>query len=491
MPTNLSSLSPLAQQARLNENAIAFELQYQGRALSLSYGDSLTLVQDIVLQLKELGLSSGSRLACLSHNSIEMALIYWACIESNILFCPISPKFALRQQQDLIDDFAITAYWSPRLLGLNHCQYINLKLNLTDTTKHSSLEPSPVNPELPVNLILTSGSSGSPKAAVHSLNNHIYSARGAASRISLGLADRWMLSLPLFHIGGLAILNRCALAGACVVFANEKQTVAEQCISDCITHLSLVEAQLIKLLELPKSLSSIKVLLLGGGAISPKYLNMLEQYPLRAFTSYGMTEMSSQICTGLVQRSPSGSIVNSSANKGSGKVLPHREVQIKERSIYVKGKTLFLGYLQPGIHTQMKLTLPLTEDGWFNTRDTGCWTQEGQLSITGRTDNMFICGGENIQPEEIETVLSAHPDIEKVIVFGKTDAKFGLLPAAIIKASNNCVIPKQAELDEYLADKLARFKRPRNYYSWPKNSHMNGLKVNRKQLLAERFKNEE
>lgn len=476
MAENTLIHSPLALQAKLNGDALAFRTQHLGQAISLTYRDSAILVNEITKRFKKQGLKGGSRLACISENNIELALIYWACIEANILFCPISPKFPPNQRQQLIDELAITAYWSPESLSLEHCQYFNLVLNLKDISGCSQSEPTKVNPDSAVNIILTSGSSGSPKAAVHSLNNHIYNAKGSAKQIPLNLGDRWMLSLPLFHIGGLAILNRCAIAGACVVFTNEQQTLAEQCTSDIVTHLSLVEAQLIKLLASPQSLSSIKVLLLGGGGISQKYLAMLEQFPLQAYTSYGMTEMSSQISTAIAKQ------------KGSGKALPYRKILIKDGVIYVRGETLFLGYLQPSSR-QIKLELPLTEDGWFNTKDRGYWTQEGQLNITGRTDNMFICGGENIQPEEIEDILLSHPDIEKAIVFGETDTNFGLLPAAIIKAPHGRVQPNQLELDNYLADKLARFKRPRHYYSWPKDSQQIGLKINRSQLIAELNKN--
>jgi len=97
---------------------------------------------------------------------------------------------------------------------------------------------------------------------------------------------------------------------------------------------------------------------------------------------------------------------------------------------------------------------------------------------------MFVCGGENLQPEEMEAVLKQHPLIADAIVFAKADDKFGHLPVAIIKLANELESqPAEAELTEFLTDKIARFKRPRYYYPWPDVATV-GIKVVRKQIIA-------
>ena len=98
---------------------------------------------------------------------------------------------------------------------------------------------------------------------------------------------------------------------------------------------------------------------------------------------------------------------------------------------------------------------------------------------------MFICGGENIQPEEIEAALKHHPNILEAIVFAEPDPKFGFLPSAIIKVSPHLPLPEETELTSFLADKIARFKRPRHYYPWPEQWTQSGLKISRKQIIAE------
>ncbi|WP_252348029.1 AMP-binding protein [Shewanella algae] len=328
-------------------------------------------------------------------------------------------------------------------------------------------EIATVSADTPLNIILTSGSSGSPKAAVHCLNNHIANANGSRQLIPLASGDAWLLSLPLFHIGGLAILNRCALAAAAVVLPDNKLSMAAQLKRDAITHLSLVATQLQRLLDdCPESLMGVKCLLLGGGAIGQGLLDRLSSLKVKAFTSYGMTEMGSQITTGMAR-----------CDGSSGRLLPGRELKIEQGVIWVRGETLFMGYLQPDGRIVKE-----TQDGWFCTKDKGFWSQHGLLHIQGRVDNMFICGGENIQPEEVEAALKRHPAILDAIVFGEDNPEFGLLPAAILRY-RSIEIPSEAELTAFLADKLARFKRPRHYYPWPQQV-AEGLKVQRKQLIA-------
>ncbi|MCL1109576.1 o-succinylbenzoate--CoA ligase [Shewanella schlegeliana] len=475
------TLSPIHQAAQRSSAAVAYRFMGQ----SVSYSALSQGVIALAEQLSAMGLKRGDRLACIAHNSPQLLQLYWACVDSGIIFCPVSPRFATQQVIELMQTHSYHHYWlaadnpadSTLIQALNHQnQFEAVTLDFT----RQSQQPAPaLEPHTAVNAILTSGSSGTPKAAAHSLANHIASAAGSSELIKLTKDDSWLLSLPLFHIGGLAILNRCALAGACVVFEDKSLSLAEQLIRDRVSHLSLVSAQLQQLLNADGEnegqsdcLSQVKAMLLGGGAISADLLAELAKHKIKAFTSYGMTEMGSQITTGIARTDGS-----------SGKLLSGRELKIIDGEIWVKGECLFLGYL-----TADGFNLPLDKDGWFYTKDLGHFDENGNLCIDGRADNMFISGGENIQPEEIETALKLHPLISDAIVFPVADAKFGNLPAAILKlvsgtSNDQEQLPSEAELTEFLAIKIARFKRPRSYYPWPEVSSA-GIKVIRKQVIA-------
>lgn len=461
-----SAISPVHQAAIDFPQQTAIKLA----ELDINYQ---TLSQHIIAlseRLTAAGIREGEAVACISTNNLAMICLYWACIDIGAIFFPISPRFPHAQVQDLIDTHKIPYYWSEQhaQLANSHELILNFDKVSQVTTRHNQAKPFDIN--RPANVILTSGSSGSPKAAVHCLANHIANAEGARSVIHLTRGDAWLLSLPLFHIGGLAILNRCALVGASVVMPDPTTKLNLQIARDGVTHISLVPAQLIGLLaDKEVKLDSIKALLLGGGAISVALLQQLKLHNIASFTSYGMTEMGSQITTGPAL-----------SDGSSGKLLPMRELKIEDDVIWVRGECLFMGYLTPsGIERSVD------PDGWFYTKDRGEWDANGHLKILGRIDNMFICGGENIQPEEIEAALKQHPEIDDAIVFAEPDPLFGNLPAAIIRGSITAdIAAKTAELESFLADKIARFKRPRHYYPWPENAQQTGLKLNRKHLIA-------
>ncbi|MGK0409685.1 MAG: O-succinylbenzoic acid--CoA ligase [Shewanella psychromarinicola] len=495
-------MSPLHQAALTTPDAIAIETSHDGVNTStnshvnsrINYARLSGLVRHVVQQLQSQGVKHGDIVACVSHNNIEMICLYWACVDAGWIFLPLSPRFADVQINQLIKRFALQWLWTDTpskktTIKINHWLDIDLPQNVPQAA--SSVTNIPAHQAS--NIILTSGSSGTPKAAMHCLINHVSSAKGAATSIPLTTTDAWLLSLPLFHIGGLAIIHRCTLAGACIVLRNPSQSLAEQLRGSSITHVSLVPTQAIQILQQqPEAFSHISALLLGGGVIESALIEELQHLHINAYTSYGMTEMSSQITT-----------AKANLSGHHGRPLPSRQLSLKEGVIWVKGECLFLGYL-----TENGLTLPVDEQEWFCTHDKGQLDSEGQLSILGRMDNMFICGGENIHPEQLEAVLLSHPNIAQAIVFPIDDATFGHLPAAII---DYCAVDNRhgvdaehiaafdaknieveaididainLQLSQLVESTLARFKRPRQFFMWPKEVISGGLKVPRKSIIS-------
>ncbi|WP_417761792.1 o-succinylbenzoate--CoA ligase [Shewanella sp.] len=460
------AVSPLHQAAARQPDAIALLSSGQ----RYSYRQLSQQVIALGAWLSQQGLTRGDKLAAIASNCVNMVLLYWACVDRGLLFSPLSPKFPDQQLLEIMQRLQLNQLWCPdehRAQLWQHAQRLQPDFNaLAESLADSNNQPPEIEIDRPVDILLTSGSSGLPKGAVHSLSNHIANASGSLQRISLSTNDGWLLSLPLFHIGGLAIVNRCALSAATIVMVDDNLPLSEQLQRDPISHLSLVATQLQRLLaDSPASLSKVKCLLLGGGAIGTELTDALQQLGISAFTSYGMTEMGSQITT------------SAAHILGSGELLPNRELCIKDGVIWVKGATLFLGYLQP----DGSLLRDTDSDGWFCTKDRGYFDEHGQLHIQGRSDNMFICGGENIQPEEVEAALKLHPQIVDAIVFGEANEEFGLLPSAILKTRDG-TLPSEAELTEFLLPKIARFKRPRVYYAWP-HGDFQGLKVQRKKVI--------
>ena len=295
--------------------------------------------------------------------------------------------------------------------------------------------------------LFTSGTTGSPKIACHSIGNHFFSAIGSNHHLKLNSHDRWQLSLPLFHIGGIAIIMRTFIKGASLIISD---TIQPQ-LSLNPTYLSLVPTQLQKILHLNPH--GLKKILLGGDVISPSLYEegMKRGFPLEL--TYGMTEMSSQIISG-------------------GYLLPFRECKItQDQEILVRGKTLFLGYYSK----KDKLTLPVDKEGWFSTKDLGKISSKFGIEITARSDRLFISGGENIQPEEIENALYKLPGIIEAYIIPIKDKTFGSRPIAIIYSK---VQYKESKLRDALQETLPKYKIPIAFYTSSNSFKQGGLKLN-------------
>ncbi|HWR98557.1 MAG TPA: AMP-binding protein, partial [Candidatus Methanoperedens sp.] len=158
-------------------------------------------------------------------------------------------------------------------------------------------ELPPFDPDAPATIVFTSGSTGIPKAALHSFASHWASAVGANRNLPLRPGDRWLLSLPLWHVGGLAVIFRCIQGGAAVAIPGRDEPLAETIRALGVTHLSLVATQLRRLLADARgrgALRSLKGVLLGGGPLPAPLLDEAAAAGARLVTSYGSTETSSQ-----------------------------------------------------------------------------------------------------------------------------------------------------------------------------------------------------
>ncbi len=282
---------------------------------------------------------------------------------------------------------------------------------------------------IPSTLLLTSGTTATPKIACHTLYNHFHSARAAISLLDIQPGDRYLLDLPLNHVGGLAVLFRTFLAGATLLL---NPPPIEP------THFSLVPTQLYRLLKTGNVPKKAKCLLIGGAPLSPKLFKEACHFPL--YRSYGMTETSSMIAL----QSP-----NQSA------VLPEAKISIQQGEIYVRGPMLFQGYYQ----LNAPLKIPLV-NGWFPTRDLGRITSKGAVEWLGRKDRQFISGGENIQPEEIEALLLEYPGVLEAYVRPIFDEELGFRVVASLVCDRKI---DRCQLETKLRTQLPGYKIPKDW----------------------------
>ncbi|MDE2828101.1 MAG: o-succinylbenzoate--CoA ligase [Bacteroidota bacterium] len=310
-------------------------------------------------------------------------------------------------------------------------------------------------------IVYTSGSSATPRAVAHSLENHITSAQSACAALDLGSSDRWLLSLPLWHVSGISIVFRCSIAGATIVIPDPGMSLMEALSSYQITHVSMVPTQLIRALEqAQKPPRHLRAVFVGGGPLPQGVLKTAVNrgWPIRS--TYGMTETSSMVT--LSQKNPPPG--------SSGHALQGNELKIAgDGEILVRSPSICLGYLNNDAIVSVA-----DDDGWLHTGDLGRLDENGELYVLGRKDNMFISGGENISPEEIEFALCDVRGVQKAVVVPVPDPEFGQRPVAFIKGS-----AKFKDLERALNRELPRFKIPK-YYPWPDSAGSHSLKPDRK-----------
>ncbi|MDX1546251.1 MAG: o-succinylbenzoate--CoA ligase [Rhodothermales bacterium] len=415
-------------------------------------------------RLRAHGLVPGGRLALYAENSAELIALLLAVWRVGGIACPVSTRVPWSGVGRLLETVGapVLATEHPGDLGPG----IRI-LRVADLTgeEGGASEAPPWRLAAPATAVFTSGSTGEPKAALHSLGNHVFSAEGSNANIRLAPGDRWLLALPLYHVGGLAILFRCWLAGAAVVVPARGEALGTAMARHGVTHASLVATQLGRLLrEEAPALGALKAVLLGGSAIPEALLRTAHARGLPIHTTYGLTEMASQVTT-----TPPGAALP--VLRTSGRVLPHRALRIAgSGEILVGGATRFLGYLRAG-----ERETPFDEDGWFATRDLGRLDADGYLHVEGRTDNQFVSGGENIQPERIERVLRGVEGVRRAVVVPVKDAEFGQRPVAFVEGG-----PAPAALRAALEPALPRFMIPVAFHPWPDRAE--GMKVDRSAL---------
>jgi O-succinylbenzoic acid--CoA ligase len=448
---------PLRDTAIQRPNAPA--LDAPGR--TLSYRTLDRVVTATAAHLRAIGVDPGMRVAVYLPRSWQAVVVLMAIMRAEAIASPISTRLPparvmahLQEIQSVLlitDDHDVTAAAEDELAVLTASAVL-----LTGRSERRT-ETWPVQADQPSTIIFTSGSSGTAKAALHTMGNHYFSAAGSNQNIPLRPGDRWLLSLPVYHVGGLAILFRCWLAGATAVIADPSADLPRALTEHRITHASIVPTQLRRLLhDAPADPSAtLSALLIGGGPVPRALVEAAHErgYPLH--TTYGMTETSSQVTT-----TPPKAPLNRLTT--SGRCLPHRDVKISpEQEILVRGNVLFQGYVAGSTVRD-----PRDEEGWLHTGDLGRIDDEGYLHVQGRKDSQFISGGENIQPEEIERTLIQQEGVRRAVVVPVPDAEFGQRPVAFVQMDMPL---SPAQLTRQLEATLPRFMIPVEFYTWPED----------------------
>jgi O-succinylbenzoic acid--CoA ligase len=341
----------------------------------------------------------------------------------------------------------------------------------------------------------SSGTTGQPKGVRLTYGNHYFNALASYQNFTAGPDDRWLAVLPLFHVGGLAIILRGLFYGMPVVVHEsfDPAEVNRAIDHEGVTIISVVTNMLARMLDQRQDKAypvSLRSILIGGGPVPPSLLERCASSGIPVVQTYGLTETASQAVTLAAE--------DALRKLGSaGRPLPGVELKIEPKSgatetdlvengaageILLRGKNV-----TPGYEGRPEETAKAWRNGWFHTGDIGRLDEEGYLYVLDRRNDLIISGGENVYPAEVEAALLSYPQVEEAGVIGQPDEQWGQVVAAFVKPRSGATLNEE-ELIAYCQDRLARYKLPRKIYfvaeSLPRNATGKLLRRSLREILA-------
>jgi O-succinylbenzoic acid--CoA ligase len=438
-------------------------------ALALTFGGRRWTYRELdaevgrwVAALQARGLKEGERVALLATNHAAVVHLFFALGRLGGVLAPLNARLTRAELRPLHEDVAprltlALGAFTERLPGAEPLE------SFADAARSPSPDNLPLEMTTPRVILFTSGTTGRPKGAVLTEGNFRASARGSEGNLGAHPAPRWLGTLPLFHVGGLAMLTRTAYDGGCLVLRErfEEQDTHRAIDEEGVTHASFVATTLERVLETRKDRpvpSTFRLALIGGGPVPAPLLARARAAGILALQTYGLTEACSQVTT----EHP-----DAADGRTAGRPLPGLEVRIvgpegealgpgREGDIEVRGPTVMAGYLN-----RPEATREALRDGWLRTKDLGRLDERGRLTVLSRRTDLIVRGGENIYPAELEAVLAAHPAIQEAAVVGVPDARWGELPVAFVATRPGASLPE--DLGAWCRESLAGFKVPARF----------------------------
>ena len=317
----------------------------------------------------------------------------------------------------------------------------------------------PLGPDSISHVQYTSGTTGRPKGAMLRHRAMVGTTRDWVANVGLRRGDRYMIISPFFHISGHKTgVLACVTAGA---------TMYPQAVFDAAEVMQRVQHERINvlpgpptiyqsLLEHPRrrefDLSSLELAVTGAASIPPVLIGrMFDELGFeRVISAYGITET-----TGVVTMCRPGDDRELIAST-SGRVVAGIELKLVDGEIWIRGYNVMAGYLDDPEATAEAVT----PDGWFRSGDVGVLDDAGNLRITDRIKDLYISGGFNVYPAEVENALLEHPAVAEAAVIGVPDERLGEVGMAFVVARRGHDVDADA-LREWCRARLANFKVPR------------------------------
>ncbi|MPZ89418.1 MAG: AMP-binding protein [Nitriliruptorales bacterium] len=413
--------------------------------------------RQVAQRLLGAGLKPGDRFVVSASATADLVVVYIAALRAGLVVVPLNTGYTRAEVERIVadaqpagaavDDRERAAWISEAAAG--EPVIVGIEVELAGSAE---ADLDRVTRDDPALLVYTSGTTGRPKGALLTHGNMLASATAVSLAWRWQPDDRLLLTLPLFHVHGLAVgINGTFTTGASVVLRPrfDVTDVFGRADAGAVSLFFGVPAMYQRLASTPgaAALRRLRLCVSGSAPLPPTVANAIAaatgHIPLER---YGMTETIMLTSNPYAQRRKVGTV---------GFPFPGVELRLGDAGeVEVRGPNVISGYWQQPAATAQAFTA----DGWFRTGDLGEFDEDGYLRLVGRSKDLIITGGYNVYPREVEEVLLTHPGVQDAAVVGRSSDEWGEEVTAVVIADGDLGVD---ELRAHAAENLAAYKVPK------------------------------
>lgn len=469
------------------------------RSARLSYSDLDAASDRWASFLSEKGIGKGQRVAVIAGNRHEVAELFFACMRIGAALVPLNWRLAPAELN------AILAHSQSSLIvgelrfrdsltnaaGLEPMpEWIDVDTPPMPSGSWTSTDDVEAEPDGAVLILYTSGSTGKPKGVIIPHRQILYNAIATATAWELGYDDIAPVSTPFFHTGGWNVFATPLWyrGGTVVLFDQfDPATFLTGLAEEQCTVALTVPTQLIMMSSSKawgKPLPHLRFFISGGAPCPPALMKKVRGAGYTLREGYGLTECGPN-CFAM-------SSEESLEHPGRvGRPVPFLQMRLikddgeaagisEAGELQLRGPQMFAGYL----HDPQRTTEVMTDDGWLRTGDLAMRDENGLFVICGRKKEMYISGGENVFPGEVESALASHPGIAEVVVVGIPHELWGETGCAFVVPKFNSVNVTSEQIVAFARQHLAGYKVPRTIFIVADLPRLGSGKPDRRDLAA-------
>jgi fatty-acyl-CoA synthase len=430
-------------------------IDYDGRLVTYAELDRAS--DALAAGLRQRGLRRGDRVATLTGNSPEHVVVFFACAKAGLILAPLSWRLTAHELAFQLEDaepaiFLVEPEYEELAASTEHA-FEDLQQAVASPVGAVASEAEGGDPLL---LVYTSGTTGKPKGALLTHANCFWTNLGFDLATGVTGEDVILQVLPQFHCGGWnvepllawwkgakVVLERTFDAGRCLRLIEEKRVTTMMGVPAVYLFMAQDRA------FAERDLSSLRLAVVGGAPMPESLLATWQERGVAIVQGYGLTEAAPNVlCL------PPEDAVRKTG--WAGKPYPFVDVDLSpEGELLVRGPNVFAGYWR----NEQATRDAFAAEGWLRTGDIAERDAEGNYRIAGRLKDMYISGGENVYPAEVEGVLHAHPAVADAAVVGIPDERWGEAGVAFVVLEEGAAATED-ELIAHCRARLAKFKVP-------------------------------